>query len=58
MVLEFILLCYQGGEEYRDGKIQGDGQKRVGVSNKRKSPLKKEIECLKKNDLLKSGNSL
>jgi transposase len=51
-------------KEYREGKIQGDGQKRIGVSNKRKSPpkkvltenasLKKEVERLKKeNDLLK-----
>ena len=51
-------------KEYREGKIQGDGHKRIGVSNKRKSPpnkqltenarLKKEVERLKKeNDLLK-----
>ncbi len=51
-------------KEYREGKIQGDGQKRVGVSQKKKIPskkniteaaqLKKEVACLKKeNDLLK-----
>ena len=51
-------------KEYREGKIQGDGQKRVGVSKKKKIPpkkniteaaqLKKEVARLKKeNDLLK-----
>jgi transposase len=41
------------GKEYREGKIQGDGQKRVGVANKN-ARLKKEVERLKKeNDLLK-----
>ena len=51
-------------KEYREGKIQGDGQKRVGVSKKKKTPskkniteaarLKKEVARLKKeNDLLK-----
>ncbi|EAT13889.1 ISCps9, transposase orfA [Oceanobacter sp. RED65] len=58
------LMLSRWRKEYREGKIQGDGQKRVGVTNKRKSPpkkqltenarLKKEIERLKKeNDLLK-----
>lgn len=51
-------------KEYRDGKLQGDGQKRVGVDKKRKvlsgrelsenARLKKEVEKLKKeNNLLK-----
>lgn len=51
-------------KEYREGKLQGDGQKRVGVAKKKKSPnakqltetarLKKEIARLKEeNDLLK-----
>ncbi len=51
-------------KEYRDGKLQGDGQRRVGVSKNKKTmternlsenaKLKKENERLKKeNDLLK-----
>jgi transposase len=51
-------------KEYREGTLQGDGQKRVGVTRKKKSPsarqltenarLKKEIARLKaENDLLK-----
>ncbi len=51
-------------KEYLDGKLQGDGQKRVGVSKKKKSPnkkqlsenarLKKQVAKLKEeNDLLK-----
>lgn len=51
-------------KEYRDGKIQGDNQKRVGVIKNKQmknnkaltenARLKKEIEQLKKeNDLLK-----
>ena len=58
------LMLSRWRKEYREGKIQGDGKKRIGVSNKRKSPpkkeltenarLKKEVERLKKeNDLLK-----
>lgn len=51
-------------KEYREGLLQGDGKKRVGLSKKRKTKsmkqlsenaqLKKEIAQLKKeNDLLK-----
>lgn len=51
-------------KEYREGRLQGDGQKRVGVTKKKKAPsarqltenarLKKEIARLKEeNDLLK-----
>jgi len=51
-------------KEYREGKLQGDGQKRVGVNKKKQkvnrreltenARLKKENERLKKeNDLLK-----
>lgn len=51
-------------KEYREGLLQGDGKRRVGLSKKRKTTtpkqlsenaqLKKEIEQLKKeNDLLK-----
>ena len=51
-------------KEYREGKIQGDGQKRVGVDKKKRAisvkeltenaQLKKEVIRLKKeNDLLK-----
>lgn len=51
-------------KEYREGLLQGDGKKRVGLSKKRKTKsskqisetakLKKELERLKKeNDLLK-----
>jgi len=51
-------------KEYREGLLQGDGKKRVGMMNKKSSvstkqltenaQLKKEIELLKKeNDLLK-----
>lgn len=51
-------------KEYREGKLQGDNQKRVGVNKKKRTisdneltenaRLKKEIERLRKeNDLLK-----
>ena len=51
-------------KEYREGKLQGDGRKRVGVEKQKKTVshreltenarLKKEVERLKKeNDLLK-----
>jgi transposase len=51
-------------KEYRDGKLQGDNQKRVGVNKKKRAisdkeltenaRLKKDVERLKKeNDLLK-----
>ena len=51
-------------KEYRDGKLQGDNQKRVGVNKKKRTNsdkeltenarLKKDVERLKKeNDLLK-----
>ncbi|MBQ0773883.1 MAG: hypothetical protein KBT87_04340, partial [Gammaproteobacteria bacterium] len=51
-------------KEYRDGKLQGDNQKRVGVNKKKRTVsdqeltenarLKKDIARLKKeNDLLK-----
>ncbi len=51
-------------KEYREGHLQGDGKRRVGLSKKRKvksakqitenAQLKKEIDRLKKeNDLLK-----
>jgi transposase len=51
-------------KEYRDGKLQGDNQKRVGVNKKKRTisdkeltenvRLKKDVERLKKeNDLLK-----
>lgn len=58
------LMLSRWRKEYREGKIQGDSHKRVGVSKKKKpvsakklcehAQLKKEIERLKKeNDLLK-----
>ena len=51
-------------KEYREGKLQGDGKKRVGVNKKKRTVsdkelkenvrLKKEVERLQKeNDLLK-----
>ncbi|MDO6571165.1 hypothetical protein Q4526_09475, partial [Gilvimarinus sp. 2_MG-2023] len=51
-------------KEYREGLLQGDGKKRVGLTNKKRSKseknvtetaiLKKEVERLKReNDLLK-----
>lgn len=45
------LMLSRWRKEYREGKIQGDGKKRVGVSNKRKSPPKKSL--LKMQDLKK-----
>jgi len=58
------LMLSRWRKEFREGKIQGDGQRRVGVSRKKKlvsakklteqAQLKKEIAKLKKeNDLLK-----
>ena len=58
------LMLSRWRKEYREGLIQGDGKRRLGVSKKRKAEppkklsenakLKKEIEQLKKeNDLLK-----
>ena len=37
------LMLSRWRKEYREGKIQGDGQKSVGVSNKRKLPHKKSL---------------
>ena len=58
------LMLSRWRKEFREGKIQGDGQRRMGVSRKKKlvsakklteqAQLKKEIAKLKKeNDLLK-----
>ena len=49
-------------KEYREGLLQGDGRKRVGVSKKRKVPSKKQLsenaQLKKENERLKKENEL
>lgn len=49
-------------KEYREGKLQGDNQKRVGVNKKKRTVSDKELtenmRLKKENDLLKKENDL
>jgi transposase len=49
-------------KEYREGKLQGDGQKRVGVNKKKKKVNSRELtenaRLKKENDRLKKENDL
>ena len=49
-------------KEYREGKLQGDGQKRVGVNKKKQKVNSRELtenaRLKKENERLKKGNNL
>lgn len=49
-------------KEYRDGQLQGDGQRRIGMVRRKKMPNESELSELKKlrkeNDRLKKENDL